>query len=356
MARILIWKPPRRKGQLYFRAQQIVDFARRSGCSLTIVEDRGRQSSTWGKISSFIKYIAEMRSLLLFDIVVLFPHIYLGIVAAVGRVLGKRLILDHYVTQITHRDNKALPKLARLIGDVLDKVAFRAVDIVIAHTTMMKEELVTYYSIEPNKAKVVYPVLDTQLFSPVYASEAAGLKEQLGITGKKIVMYHGMHHPWHGLSYLIKAARTLRTRRDIVFVIIPRGECFHSDEENILFLDHVPYQDLPKYIQTCDVWASGFDASLRESYVAIGSCLLQAMAMGKPVITSEIGERSIFKDSENVFFVAPENPNEIAKKILFCIQNMDFAKKVGTNARKLVQSKFTIDVMNSVLDEAMFRI
>ena len=157
-------------------------------------------------------------------------------------------------------------------------------------------------------------------------------------------------------KFLLKAASYLADKEDIIFIIIPkRGRTkLNLDEidkkRNIIFLDEVPFNDLPKYIQAADIWCSGFGVHPRGERT-LSSTLIQALAVGKPVITSPNSEdkRKILKDGEAVFFVKQEDAKAIADKILDCKVNYETAKKVGENARLLALELFTTKKLDEVL-------
>ena len=172
---------------------------------------------------------------------------------------------------------------------------------------------------------------------------------------KFVVLYHGYHHPWHGINFLLKAASCLSEYNDIKFVIIPKKgrtklNLSKINCQNIIFLDAVPFNDLPKYIQAADIWCSGFGIHPRGERT-LSSTLIQVLAMGKPVITSQNSEdkRKLLTNKENVFFVESENAKAIADKILWCKENDEITKKVGENARLQALELFTTKKLDEVL-------
>ncbi len=71
--------------------------------------------------------------------------------------------------------------------------------------------------------------------------------------------------------------------------------------------------------------------------------LLEAMAMGKPIIATPVAggiPEAIRDGGENGILVPPE-PVEIAKMIDYLIENPDIARRLGENAKRTVDERFT---------------
>jgi glycosyltransferase involved in cell wall biosynthesis len=66
------------------------------------------------------------------------------------------------------------------------------------------------------------------------------------------------------------------------------------------------------------------------------------MAASRPaVVTRKGGAIMAIKDGVNGCFVRPRNANEIARVVNHLFDNPELCKKMGTNARKNVEEKFT---------------
>lgn len=74
------------------------------------------------------------------------------------------------------------------------------------------------------------------------------------------------------------------------------------------------------------------------------SVILEAMAMGKPVIVTRITQKDDFViDGWNGLYVSPNNVDELREKIRFLMDNPDEAARMGTNARKTIEDRFTLN-------------
>lgn len=108
--------------------------------------------------------------------------------------------------------------------------------------------------------------------------------------------------------------------------------------ENLVdFMPPTKFTDIPRYIAASDIIVLPF------VYVPTTSrSLLEAMAMGKPIITTNVGEiGNILKDREDVIF-STLCPEEIAESIIELIENKELREYLGKNARDLVIKRFAL--------------
>jgi glycosyltransferase involved in cell wall biosynthesis len=79
---------------------------------------------------------------------------------------------------------------------------------------------------------------------------------------------------------------------------------------------------------------------------------LEAMALGKPVIASDIGGlKDLVRDRENGILVPIKNEEEIALAVRKYHQSPDYAHQLGQQARLDVQNKFTLERMINSTNE-----
>lgn len=109
---------------------------------------------------------------------------------------------------------------------------------------------------------------------------------------------------------------------------------------NVTFLGSVPYQQIKKYIENATV-------CIFPSYAeALPVSWIEAMAMGKPVVASNIGwAKEVIDDGINGFLVHPDQHSEYADKIIKLLKNKALQKEVGTAARQKIERKFSMTVV-----------
>jgi len=351
-----------RGGAFYFRIAQYMDLVRARGDAVLVFYPAPDGSTFVEKLSVkqivgkaffwFSRFLKFSKDLIASDTVIIFPSPIFWFYCLLARMCRKRIVVEHIVSYISHRD------VFQRYPFWLDQLAFSLSDVVITHTESMKEDLLKRFSSLNGKIKVAYCELDLQQFSVRYSLEAQKIKDNLGITDKKIVFYHGMHHTWHAYDLVIKAAELLESKRkDIIFVLLPgktqqlverKGNVIHLREEG-----NYSWETLPHYIQIADLWVSGFRCHERGDR-SFGSTLIQALAMARPIITSPSREKNKFlTDGRNVFFVGTDSAATIADKIVKCLNEPKKMKLVAQGAREIAEKFFSIDGLKMTLGEAI---
>ena len=79
------------------------------------------------------------------------------------------------------------------------------------------------------------------------------------------------------------------------------------------------------------------------------------MAMSRPTISSDIGETiHIIKNGENGFLA--KTKEEFAARMEALIKNADLRERIGRNARKSVEEKYSLSVLGRRLYEILSQI
>jgi phosphatidylinositol alpha-mannosyltransferase len=94
---------------------------------------------------------------------------------------------------------------------------------------------------------------------------------------------------------------------------------------DVNFTGYATYSDLPRYYKMADVVC--FPATGRESQ---GIVLMEAMAVGKPVVASNIdGYSSVLTNGLEGITVPPKDPEKLAEAILKLIENKKLRQQMG---------------------------
>ena len=78
---------------------------------------------------------------------------------------------------------------------------------------------------------------------------------------------------------------------------------------------------------------------------AFGISLLEAAAVGKPMISCEIGTGTTFVNaaSETGLVIKPGSPHDLREAMQYLLDNPDTAAKMGRNAQKRYRELFTAE-------------
>jgi len=198
----------------------------------------------------------------------------------------------------------------------------------------------------PNKLHLIHNGVDLNKFHPSLSGRK--IRDHYNLHDKFVVFTARHHRCVYGLEYLVKSVPTVtKRRRDIIYIIggdgplRPRLENLVKSlgvERYVIFTGYIPRDQLPYYYAASDVVVV---PSLQESWSLVAT---EAMATGKPVIATKVGglpDQII--DGYNGFLVPPRDPEAIAQKILYLVENPEKSREMGKNARQVVEEKFNIE-------------
>ena len=125
-------------------------------------------------------------------------------------------------------------------------------------------------------------------------AEHAQLFKQLHEEGKTIVGFAGGHTQSTAMDVLIEAARLLKERSDIAYVMVGKGpqkeKLIHLAEEyeltNVHFLPPVEKPCIPKVVQQFDICYEGGVHSFLHKYGTSANKMIDYMLAGKPIVKS----------------------------------------------------------------------
>lgn len=147
--------------------------------------------------------------------------------------------------------------------------------------------------------------------------------------------------------FLGAAARVLATGRDVEFVIAGAG----PEESNLRRLSstlkidsHVTF--VPNLLEFGDALEAMDIFCLPSLQQGIGTIMLEAMSMGRPVIATRVGGvYRVIRERETGFLVPPSNSEVLSERILELLDHPDQARSIGRNARSEVCREFSVEQM-----------
>jgi phosphatidylinositol alpha-mannosyltransferase len=183
-----------------------------------------------------------------------------------------------------------------------------------------------HYTIIPNG-------IDLELFSP----DVSPINEFCD--GKLNILFVGRLEKQKGVDYLIKAYG--RVKQEVpnsrLIVIGPgarlRGkyekEVVESRLKDVIFVGGKPQRELPQYYKAADVFCA--PATGLESF---GIVLLEAMAMGKPIVATNIeGYNGVVAHGVEGFLVPPRNEEVLARALVSLLTNESLRQEMGARAK-----------------------
>ena len=136
--------------------------------------------------------------------------------------------------------------------------------------------------------------------------------------GKQNILFVGRPEKRKGLKYLLRAYLRIKEQDPNVRLIVVGAGDFGRYERlmapigDVVFRSYVPYDELPRYHRSADVFCAPNTGNESQGYV-----LLEAMAAGVPVVASNIeGFAGVITDELDGVLVKPKDSDAIAAAIL----------------------------------------
>ena len=215
----------------------------------------------------------------------------------------------------------------------------------------VRRRLIESDHVPPAKITVLYNGIDLDRFS-TSAEPRAAIRRRLGVPEDHgIVTSVGQLIDSKGIDYLIDAAAGLAGRKDrppITWLVVGDGdrrEALMRKAEGLGLGETMRFlgkrDDVQSILASSDVFV--FPSVWDE---ALGYVLLEAMAMGVPVVASRVGGiPEVIRDGENGLLVAPRNAGEIAQAIVRLLDDPMARERMGREGRRTVEERFSIASM-----------
>jgi len=289
------------------------------------------------------------------DLVHAHGHVYMSSYLA-GK-LAKKYKKPFIVTQHnTFIDYKSWLNTLEHLNDItIGKSVLKSADRIF---TVSKETMKYVLRLGGDKAKtsVMYNGVDTNCFYPIQKEES---RKKLSLPKKRKIVFCVRRLVYkNGLDTLTEsAALALQDNPDILFVVAGKGpnrKLIEDNikklgiENNIKLIGFVPDELLSIYYNAADYFvipsASGEGLPL---------VLFEAMACGLPVIATRVGGTpEIISHMKNGVLVPPRNPKAIAEAISNLLAKEKLGKKIGEEAKRKIQNRFSWEENVRQLKEA----
>jgi len=163
-----------------------------------------------------------------------------------------------------------------------------------------------------------------------------------------VILFIGKFRYYKGLHVLIEAMKDVKGK----LLLIGTGD-LEKDlrrqaagaglEDDIVFLGEVSDQEMVAYLHLCDLFV--LPSIFRSE--AFGIVQIEAMACGKPVVSTELGTGTSFvnQNRKTGLVVAPNDPAALSQAINYLIDNPDIRKAYGRAGHERVEKYFSEESM-----------
>jgi glycosyltransferase involved in cell wall biosynthesis len=216
---------------------------------------------------------------------------------------------------------------------LLEKLASRITDKVVALTNREKEDYIVFRIAHGDKLITICSGVELNKYKELSYFEKQNCKKELQIPNNSLIVgTAGRLVSVKGPEFLIDAAKNIISRHPDTFFLFAGDGYLRQDlekkaldmdiKDNIIFLGW--RNDIARIISIYDVFVL---PSLNEG---MGRVLVEAMALGKPIVASDVGGiPDLVTHQTNGFLVSPKSPKELAEYIQILLEDRKKREEMG---------------------------
>lgn len=291
------------------------------------------------------------------------PHCDLVLIGFYGQIIlpfirlltWKPILFDMYITTYdTMVFDRARARAgswkARLYG-LSDWLSYHLAGHSVLETQSHIDFFCKIFKVSGKKLSRIFLAVDDEVIYP---------RAQQKKTDKFLVHFHGEYAPFHGIPYILKAAKLLE-KEPIKFQIIGRGITYAADQRlaqelqlnNVVFYDVVPYEKLADMMAEADLCLGIFGDNDRVLRVTTNK-VVEALAMARPLITTANDPvRELLTHNKSAYLIERANPQALADAILTVRQDAGLRTQLAHNGHQVFLQNCTIQQLGKELVRIM---
>jgi D-inositol-3-phosphate glycosyltransferase len=290
--------------------------------------DQDERSSPYDKARRVLKYYVKLFSYAatseskVFHILWLNKFTYFdgSLLNVYYKILGKKLIYTAHNINIWERDQQD-----SYFKKLFLKLMYGMMDHIFVHTSRMKQQLVTSYSVEENKISVIPFGINNVI--PKSSMSKSQARDCLQIQrDDRIILFFGNIAPYKGLDDLVKALSIVKNKLPGLRLIIAgriKGaesywkeieliiEQYNLSQDIIIKLEYIPDEEVEVYLKSADVLILPYRHIFQSGVVFL------SYNFGLPIIATDVGSLAEeIIEGQMGFICKPDDPQDLANAII----------------------------------------
>lgn len=271
--------------------------------------------------------------------------------AILGKLAGIPLILDKHGVpeELFLTDGIKISNIhALILGKIMEIISLRYSNKIICVSKNMISYLHDHKGVPLEKMTYVTNGVDLDFFQPEQNEDITiKLKKTLGIENKFIFGYIGRLQGYQGITNLIEAADKIDNENVVLIVV---GGATKFKRNNIIIIPEVSREQIPYYYSICNVLILPRPSHIATD-VAAPTKFAEYVAMGKPILTTDVGDAAdLVRQYQNGIIVENNRPENLAKGMLeFVMLNDDQLINMGKRSRELAEYEFDWRKISKIL-------
>ncbi len=176
---------------------------------------------------------------------------------------------------------------------------------------------------------------------------SAAFRRGLGLGDDAVVfLFAGSFRPWHGVHVVEAAARRLKHRADLYFLLVGSPDSSTDTGYRGRRLGRVAYEKMPEVVASADVGVAPYDtarlAQLRLGFYWSPLKVFEAMASGLPVVTIPRPPLTeIVRDGQEGLFFREADPAALAETLVRLADDPALRARLGRSGRARVVERYS---------------
>jgi len=236
----------------------------------------------------------------------------------------------------------------------LEKITSLITDRIVTLTQRGKEEHIKYRIAKPGKFIPIYSGIEMEKFTNCRVNTAKERQRWNIPLSAPVIGTVTRLEPIKGSQYFISSlSDVVKIFPDLTAIIIGDGSRRKELEddvkklglsENVIFMGL--HKDIRPILSTFDIFVL---PSLNEG---MGRCLLEAQALGVPVVATKVGGvPDIVRNNVTGILVPPRNSQALSEAVIKLLKDKPLRKNMSKQGKKWVDKKFSVEVMVEKLSD-----
>jgi len=311
---------------------ELVEALRRDGVPVVTIPQAGTWS--WRCFGRLVRHLRRLQP----DIV----YTWLFTADLYGR-LAARLVRVPVVISAVRSVEPDKPRRYVAVDRLLAKIT----DAFTVNARAIADVLARRERIARSKIHFVPNGVDLSTFDPARANGALRRRLQIASEAPVIGIVGRLVPVKDHATFLQAAVRVAREQPQARFLLVGRGPLRQEMEQLAIALGlgsrvHV----LDAEARMPEVFASLDIAVVSSRYEGCSNVILEAMAMGKPVVATAVGGTPEFvAPGETGLLVPPQDPERLGDALLALVQDRARAERMGQAGRAVIEARFSVQRM-----------
>lgn len=238
--------------------------------------------------------------------------------------------------------------LALQAYSTLERLAARWCDLLVTVSEFHRSWALSLGIGTEDKIAVIPNGINPERVQPTLPADA--IRHSWGVSHEELaLLLTGRLAPQKGHEYLIQAIPILAKHLKRPFRVIlagdgPLREAIEAQVQSLGIQEQVVMLGFRSDIG--NLLAASNIVVIPSLWEGLSVALLEAMATGKPIVTTTIGSNlEVIRDRETALLVPPKDPQSLAQAIIELAENPNLAKRIAEKAQALFESNYTEETM-----------